>query len=69
MLVRVNVVADKDLRLKLLTRVLPLLDRLHEVGTQRDTAGNRTLHYDQYVNVDRGRRFESCPRHSRDQDK
>lgn len=34
--------------LKYLDRVLPLLDRLHAVGYQRDRAGNRSLHYDQY---------------------
>jgi len=26
----------------------PLLERLHEVGCERDTAGNRELHFDQY---------------------
>jgi hypothetical protein len=40
-----------QVHLKLLTRVLPLLDRLHEVGTGRDSAGNRQLHYDQYVKL------------------
>jgi hypothetical protein len=34
--------------LKYLERILPLLDQLHEVGCQRDKAGNRCLHYDQY---------------------
>ena len=34
--------------LKYLDRLLPLLDQLHEVGCQRDRAGNRCLHYDQY---------------------
>ena len=34
--------------LKYFDRLLPLLDRLHDVGTQRDKAGNRSLHYDQY---------------------
>lgn len=34
---------------KYLRKFLPLLDRLHEAGTVRDTAGNRTLHYDQYI--------------------
>jgi hypothetical protein len=29
--------------------LLPLLDRLHEVGTLRDRAGNRQLFYDQYA--------------------
>jgi len=31
--------------------VLPLLERLHDVGTARDRAGNRTLFYDQYVTL------------------
>ncbi len=30
-------------------KLLPLLDNLRGAGCQRDTAGNRTLHYDQYV--------------------
>ena len=34
--------------LKYLERLLPLLDELHDVGCQRDKAGNRSLHYDQY---------------------
>jgi Transposase DDE domain len=34
--------------LKYLDRLLPLLDRLHDVGCQRDRAGNRQLHFDQY---------------------
>ena len=34
--------------LKYLDRLMPLLDQLHEVGCQRDKAGNRCLHYDQY---------------------
>jgi hypothetical protein len=34
--------------LKYLDHLLPLLDQLHEVGCQRDKAGNRSLHYDQY---------------------
>ena len=34
--------------LKYLKSLLPLLERLHEVGTQRDRAGNRQLHMDQY---------------------
>ena len=40
---------DKDVQFGLLARVLPLLDRLHEVGTQRDAAGNRQLFFDDYV--------------------
>jgi hypothetical protein len=34
--------------LKFFDKLAPLLDRLHEVGTERDRAGSRTLHYDQY---------------------
>jgi hypothetical protein len=33
---------------KYVERLLPMLDALHEVGCQRDKAGNRCLHYDQY---------------------
>src|ERR1700676_77236 len=31
---------------KYLSRVAPLLERLHDSGTARDTAGNRQLHFD-----------------------
>lgn len=34
--------------MKLLQKLLPLLDRLHDVGCERDKAGNRKLHFDQY---------------------
>lgn len=34
--------------LKYVERLLPMLDQLHDVGCQRDRAGNRSLHYDQY---------------------
>jgi hypothetical protein len=34
--------------LKYLEKLLPLLDRLHTVGCERDKAGNRELHFDQY---------------------
>jgi hypothetical protein len=34
---------------KYFKKLLPLLDRLHADGTQRDKAGNRDLHFDQYV--------------------
>lgn len=34
--------------LKYFDKLAPLLARLHNVGCQRDRAGNRTLHYDQY---------------------
>src|ERR1700691_3822904 len=34
--------------LKYFDRLMPLLERLHPVGTQRDRAGNRQLFFDQY---------------------
>jgi hypothetical protein len=42
--------AEPDVRgVKYLDRVMPLLARLHDDATARDTAGNRTLFYDQYA--------------------
>lgn len=42
-------IQEKDIRgLKYFDQLAPLLERLHDVGCQRDVAGNRTLHYDQY---------------------
>jgi hypothetical protein len=37
--------------LKRLRHVLPLLASLHEVGCERDKAGNRELHFDEYVTL------------------
>ena len=34
--------------LKFFDKLAPLLQRLHDDGCQRDRAGNRQLHYDQY---------------------
>ncbi len=34
--------------MKMLQKLLPLLDRLHDVGCARDKAGNRKLHFDQH---------------------
>ena len=34
--------------LKYFEKLRPLLERLHEVGCERDRAGNRELHYDQF---------------------
>jgi len=34
--------------LKYFDKLAPLLARLHDVGCERDRAGNRTLHFDQY---------------------
>lgn len=43
---------DKDIVcLGHLRRVFPLLDRLHEVGCDRDKAGNRQLHFDDYCKL------------------
>jgi Transposase DDE domain len=40
---------EKDVRgLKYFGLINPLLERLHECGTQRDKASNRILYYDQY---------------------
>src|SRR5262249_30467849 len=42
-------VPGRNLRgLKYLDKLLPLFDRLHDVGCQRDRAGNRKLHFDHY---------------------
>jgi len=42
-------IQEKDLRgLKYFDRLVPLLERLHDIGCERDRAGNRRLHYDQY---------------------
>ena len=42
-------ISERDVKgVKYLDRVLPLLRRLHSVGCERDKAGNRDLHMDQY---------------------
>ena len=42
-------ITDRDITgLKYFEKLLPLFDRLHEVGCERDTAGNRGLHFDEY---------------------
>ena len=42
-------IRDSDIvGLKYFDRLMPLLERLHDVGTQRDRAGNRQLFFDQY---------------------
>ncbi len=42
-------ITDKDITgLKYFEKLLPLFERLHEVGCERDTAGNRDLHFDEY---------------------
>ena len=43
------VIREKDITgLKYFDQLAPLLERLHDDACQRDTAGNRTLHFDQY---------------------
>ncbi len=42
-------VREQDITgLKYFDKLLPLFEPLHEVGCQRDKAGNRQLHYDEY---------------------
>lgn len=42
-------IREKDITgLKYFDKILPLFDPLHQVGCQRDKAGNRELHFDQY---------------------
>src|ERR1700730_15714762 len=44
-----STIRDSDIvGLKYFDRLMPLLERLHDVGTERDRAGNRTLFFDQY---------------------
>src|SRR4030095_5021300 len=46
---RSNQVRESDIvGLKYFDRLMPLLRRLHQVGTQRDRAGNRQLFFDHY---------------------
>src|SRR5690606_2721160 len=41
-------IRERDIQgLKYLDLLLPMLGRLHDVGCQRDQAGNRKLHYDE----------------------
>lgn len=42
-------IRERDLQaVRQFEQLAPLLERLHEVGTERDRAGNRQLHFDQY---------------------
>lgn len=45
---RTEVTEDDVSGLKYFDKLAPLLARLHDDACQRDAAGNRTLHYDQY---------------------
>ena len=42
---------DQDVSVRMLIRVLPLLEKLHSSGTTRDTAANRTLFFDDYAKL------------------
>jgi hypothetical protein len=42
---------EQDVSIKMLARVFPLLDKLHGCGTERDSAGNRTLFFDDYAKL------------------
>ena len=43
-------VREQDITgLKYFDKLLPLFERLREAGCERDKAGNRQLHYDQYA--------------------
>jgi Transposase DDE domain len=45
-------ITERDVKgLKYFTLLNPLLEGLHEHGTQRDVAGNRILHFDQYCSL------------------
>ena len=45
-------IREKDITgLKYFDKLLPLFERLHEVGCARDKAGNRRLHFDQYTTL------------------
>ena len=45
-------VREQDITgLKYFDKLLPLFERLHDVGCERDTAGNRRLHFDQYCTL------------------
>jgi hypothetical protein len=45
-------VRERDITgLKFFDKLLPLFEPLHEVGCERDKAGNRQLHYDEYCSL------------------
>lgn len=46
---RPKITEDQLQGFKYFKKLLPLFDRLHDHGTGRDKAGNRILHYDQYI--------------------
>ena len=49
MVAKAKKIKESDITgLKFFDKLAPLLQRLHDDGCQRDRAGNRSLHYDQY---------------------
>ena len=45
-------IQERDLQgFKHFKLLLPILERLHDQGCARDRAGNRTLHFDQYLSL------------------
>ena len=45
-------VREKDVEgRKFFDKLMPLLEQLHDVGCERDSAGNRRLHMDQYCSL------------------
>lgn len=47
-----SAIREEDIQgLKYFRKLWPLFERLHEVGCQRDTAGNRQLFMDQYCSL------------------
>lgn len=46
---RVEITENNITGLKYFDQLVPLLQRLHDDACDRDTAGNRTLHFDQYA--------------------
>src|SRR5882672_2621746 len=51
MIMAEQITEDQLCGLKYFKRLSPLLDRLHDVGTDRDRAGNRQLFFDQYCKL------------------
>ncbi|SRR5258705_9668589 len=51
MIMAEQITEDQLRGLKYFKRLSPLLDRLHDVGTDRDRAGNRQLFFDQYCKL------------------
>ena len=44
-------ICEEDLSLACFAKIVPMLDRLHDCGRQRDRAGNRQLFFDGYCKL------------------